>query len=225
MCKMCVKCMEGSCFSSPAVSYDPHCVYIGTLAGSFLCVDALSGKIKWFKRFEKPIFSSPFIQDDKVFVVTVNGCLKCLSHYGDEVWELRTDVPIFSTPVGITSKIAPIASGVFLASHGHKVVRVSSEGKCVWSTTVDGPAYATPCFVSGDYDLSRIGISTPQLVATSNICIVVVTTKGTMYFLAGNDGSILNTFSVPGEVFSSPTIVGGNIVLGSRNNYLYCFKL
>ena len=224
-CRMCVKCKEGSCFSSPAISFDPHHVYIGTLAGCFLCLDADTGEIRWFKRLGKPIFSSPFVQKDNVFVVTVNGCVKCLSHCGEEVWELRTDVPIFSTPVGIASQITSMAGDVFLASHGHKIFRVSSEGKCEWSATVDGPVYATPCFVSLNHDSTQEEISTSQHICSSSASIVVVTTKGTVYFLAANDGRILNTFSLPGEVFSSPVIVGRTIVVGCRNDYLYCFKL
>jgi acyl-CoA synthetase len=203
------------------MSYDPHYVYIGTLAGCFLCVDAVSGQIKWFKRLEKPIFSTPFIRGDSVFVATVNGCLKCLNHSGEELWELRTDVPVFSSPVGITSQKISIAGDVFLASHGHKVYCVSSDGKYKWSTSVDGPVYATPCFIS----LTKQETSTPLPLHSDSVYIVVATTKGTMYFLAASDGMILKTLVLPGEVFSSPVTVGRDIVLGCRNDYLYCVKL
>lgn len=227
VCKICVKCMGGSCFSSPTISYDPHNVYIGTLAGCFLCVDAVSGEIKWRKRLRKPIFSSSFIQSGNVFVATVNGCLKCLSLSGEEVWELHVNDHVFSSPVGITSRMASIDGDIILASHSNIVYRVSSDGKCRWSTKVDGPVYATPCFIAYTYscDSAAWETSAKQPTESSRVCTIIATTRGTIYLLASSSGTILKTFSLAGEVFSSPVVVGRDIVIGCRNNYLYCVTL
>ena len=224
VCKVRVKCEEGSCFSSPTISYDPHNVYIATLAGCFLCLDATSGEIKWCKRLRKPIFSSPFTQGDNVFVATVNGCFKCFSLSGEDVWELRVNDQVFSSPVGITSRTAPKDDEIILASHSNIVYSVSSDGKCRWSTKVDGPVYATPCFISCtySYDSTTSESPTQQCSGSSSVSVVIATTTGTIYLLESRSGKILKTFSLPGEVFSSPVIVGRDIVIGCRNNYLYC---
>ena len=227
VCKICVKCKEGSCFSSPTISYDPHNVYIGTLAGCFLCVDAVSGEIKWCKRLGKPIFSSPFTQGDNVFVAMVNGCLKCLSLCGEEVWELLVNDQVFSSPVGITSRMASIDGDIILASHSNIVYRVSSDGKCRWSTKVDGTVYATPCFFACTYsnDSAEWETSTERPSESGKVCVVIATTRGTIYLLGCSNGKIMKTFSLPGEVFSSPVVVFRDIVIGCRNNYLYCVTL
>ncbi|XP_028400135.1 beta-alanine-activating enzyme-like isoform X2 [Dendronephthya gigantea] len=226
-CHMRVNCREGSCFSSPVISYHPHHVYVGTLAGYFLCIDAVSGDIKWLKRFKKPIFSSLLIQENKIFVATVNGCLRCLNHDGVDVWEFNIDASIFSSPLG--SRRQEIDSvnhdDVIFASHGQKVYCISSEGKRKWSTSVDGPVYATPCFTFYNYDSILQKSSSPAACVHHNNCVIVVTTKGTVYLMAASDGRIFNTFTLPGEIFSSPVIVGRDIVIGCRNDYLYCLKV
>lgn len=222
VCKMRVHCKKGSCFSSPAISYDPHCVYVGTLAGYFLCIDAFSGDVKWFKRFRKPIFATPFVHRQHVFVATVNGRLKCLSHFGEEIWEFRTDDHVFSSPVGVTSQNT-IGGDVVLSSHGCKIYRVTSDGKLRWSTLLNGPVYATPCFIFWNYDLPKhVSFSPEPLDPANSACVLVVTTKGTMYLLDACDGRIVKTFFLLGEVFSSPIVFGNHIVVGCRDDYLCC---
>ena len=220
-CHMRVNCREGSCFSSPAISYDPHHVYVGTLAGYFLCIDAVSGDVKWLKRFKKPIFSSPLIQGNKIFVATVNGCLRCLNHCGDDFWEFTTHGSIFSSPLGNCRH----GDDVILASHAQKVYCISSEGKRKWSTLVDGPVYATPCFAFYNYVSTIQKSSSPAHCVHYNNCVIIVTTKGTIYLLAVGDGRVLKMFTLPGEIFSSPVTVGDDIVIGCRNDYLYCLKV
>ena len=227
VCQISVECKEGSCFSSPAISYEPHYVYIGTLAGFFLCINAVSGEIQWFKQFGKPIFSSPSIVSGNIFIATVNGCLKCLNHAGDEIWELHTDDPLFSSPVGVALHEASIDCDVIVASHGRKVYRVSSGGKCEWSTSVDGAVYATPCLISCAYGskLTQQGTFSLQPTTSDSVFILIATTKGTIYLLGASDGRILKKIFLPGEIFSSPVIVGQDFVVGCRNDFLYFIKI
>lgn len=223
-CTVRVHCLEGSCFSSPSICYRAHQIYIGTLAGRFLAVDAVTGEIRWSKKFDKPIFSSPLAQGGHVYLATVDGSLKCFDHRGDSLWEFLAVGSIFSSPVSYLADKTPSGSEIVLTTHDHRVYCISRDGRCKWSLLVDGPVYSTPCIASCSV-LKAVGVAKGDGVPCFSFVIVVITTNGTLYLLDTADGRVLKTFSFPGEVFSSPVVVGGHVVIGCRNDYLYCVEL
>lgn len=224
LCKAQVNCFEGSCFSSPSLCYRPHQVYIATLAGRFLAVNAVTGVELWCRKLQKPIFASPLVKGDNVYLATVDGSLKCFDHHGNSLWQFLATGSIFSSPVSLSDGTS--TGEIVVASHDHHIYCVSADGTCKWSLQLDGPVYSTP-FVMSHTDGSSKAAEIPTLPASSWCCqvIFVITTKGTLYVLDGTEGLVLNTFSFPGEVFSSPVVVDRQLVVGCRNNYLYCVEL
>ncbi|KAK7495282.1 hypothetical protein BaRGS_00013464 [Batillaria attramentaria] len=58
-----------------------------------------SGETVWRKDLKKPVFSSPVVDDDQVYVGCVDGGLYCLNiQTGDQKWVFWTEGPIFSSP-------------------------------------------------------------------------------------------------------------------------------
>lgn len=51
------------------------------------------------------------------------------------------------------------------------------------------------------------------------------TVNGNVFIVDVATGRILTTTKLPGEIFSSPLIIGDRIVVGCRDNNVYCLKL
>ena len=55
--------------------------------------------------------------------------------------------------------------------------------------------------------------------------VFVFSTVGTLYILELHSGVLLGSYSLPGEVFSSPVVVDKQIIVGCRNDYLYSLEM
>lgn len=82
-----------------------------------------------------------------------------------------------------------------------------------WSIKLDSPIGACP-FIGN--------LNSPK--GTLSICCCC-TTNGSIFILDIATGKILASTKLPGEIFSSPLIVGNQIVVGCRDNNVYCLKL
>ena len=51
------------------------------------------------------------------------------------------------------------------------------------------------------------------------------TVNGSVFIVDVCTGRILSTTKLPGEIFSSPLIFGNRIVIGCRDNNVYCLKI
>ena len=51
------------------------------------------------------------------------------------------------------------------------------------------------------------------------------TVNGNVFILDMTTGRTLTTIKLPGEIFSSPLIIGDQIVIGCRDNNVYCLKI
>ena len=51
------------------------------------------------------------------------------------------------------------------------------------------------------------------------------TVNGNLFILDLATGRTLTTMKLPGEIFSSPLIIGDRIVIGCRDNNVYCLKV
>lgn len=72
---------------------------------------------------------------------------------------------------------------------------------------VDSQVYGTPStFPHRDFELT-----------------IFASTKGTLY-IANNEGQVICSEKLSGEVFSSPIYFNEYLILGCRDNYVYCFK-
>ena len=58
-----------------------------------------------------------------------------------------------------------------------------------------------------------------------NSMVVCASTKGRIEILSSHTGKLCGQITLPGEVFSSPVLYGNKLVIGCRNNFLYCYDL
>ncbi|XP_034267278.1 beta-alanine-activating enzyme isoform X2 [Pantherophis guttatus] len=194
--------------SSPALDPSTGLVFIGSHDQHIYALDIyVMGKTVWKTICGKPIFSSPHCDKDYVYVGCVDGNFYCFSHFGEKVWTFSSSGPIFSSPC-----VSPFSRDIFFGSHDRFIYCCNREGIVLWKFETTSTVYATPfVFCSPKLD------SRTFLVATS--------TDGRIWILNAKTGVAEGRGQLPGEVFSSPIAWGSTIVVGCRNNYLYCLDL
>ncbi|TSN30201.1 Acyl-CoA synthetase family member 4 [Bagarius yarrelli] len=204
--------------SSPAVDLQTGLVIVGSHDGHVYALEPLeSGTVLWTYSTDTPFFSSPSCCDYCVCVGSVNGHITALSHDGNMLWDFLTDGPVFSSPClsspPSTQSMSPSCPAVFCGSHDSFVYCISSaNGSLLWRFQTTGKVYSSP-FV---FDGSPWGIRT---------LVAIASTDGTLWVLNGEQGTLEASFSLPGELFSSPVVWGHAIVVGCRNDYLYCLEI
>lgn len=108
-----------------------------------------------------------------------------------------------------TAALPPNEDYVIFGCHDSAVYCVNTKGESVWKFNSDSPVYATPFVFQWKQD-----------------CFVAVaTTAGTIYVLSQSKGDIKYTLRCPGEIFSSPVVSNGILVVGCRDNFVYCYNL
>lgn len=219
-------CGGGAVFSSPCIHSSPRQLYCGTLGGNLHCLNPDSGKLLWTYSSTFPFFSSPHCSDSSVFIGSVNGHIIGISHSGDTLWDFSTKGPIFSSPcisslTFVTNQTIPTTPSrstspshtVTCGSHdGHVYCLNGNNGSLLWQFQTSGKVFSTPFVFDG----------TPWGLRT---LAAVCSTDGKMWVLDGETGTLKATLSLPGELFSSPVVWGRNLVVGCRNDYVYCLEL
>ncbi|XP_053462035.1 beta-alanine-activating enzyme isoform X2 [Nycticebus coucang] len=207
--KTCVwklKC-GGTVFSSPCLSLNPHHLYCATLGGLLLAVNPATGNIIWKHSCGKPLFSSPQCCLQYICIGCVDGNLLCFTHLGEQVWRFSTGGPIFSSPCVSASE-----QDIFFGSHDCFIYCCDKKGHLQWKFETTSQVYATP-FVFYNQDHSN------------EILLAAASTDGKLWILDSQSGQLQSVYELPGEVFSSPVVWESMLIIGCRNNYIYCLDL
>lgn len=102
---------------------------------------------------------------------------------------------------------------IFCGSHDCSVYSINPvNGSLLWRFQTTGKVYSSPFVFAG----------TPWGVRTM---VVVASTDGALWVLDGERGTLKASMVLPGELFSSPIMWGHTIVVGCRNDYVYCLEL
>ncbi|XP_062963788.1 beta-alanine-activating enzyme isoform X2 [Cynocephalus volans] len=197
----------GSVFSSPCLSLIPHHLYLATLGGLLLAVNPVPGSRVWQHSCGKPLFSSPCCCLQYVCIGCVDGNLLCFTHSGEQVWQFSTSGPIFSSPCTSASK-----QEIFFGSHDCFIYCCNMEGHLQWKFETTSRVYATP------FAFHNHSHSNEMLLAAAS-------TDGKLWILESQSGQLQSVFELPGEVFSSPVVWESMLIIGCRNNYVYCVDL
>ena len=158
--------------------------------------------------------------------------------------QLETEQPVFSscsvahlccrnTMPTPTSRCIPNDSSVlvFCGSHDSYVYCWNGrQGEQLWRTRLNSEVYSTP-FAFNLYQTTTPRVMDTQTAENIELsgavgcpCVCVCTTSGHVYLLGVHTGDVLSVLRLPGEVFSSPTVVDNHILVGCRNNRIYCLE-
>nr|XP_044986196.1 beta-alanine-activating enzyme [Jaculus jaculus] len=197
----------GAVFSSPCLSLVPHHLYCATLGGLLLALNPATGNTVWKHACGKPLFSSPRCCQQYVCIGCVDGSLLCFSHLGEQVWQFTAGGPIFSSPC-----ISALEQELFFGSHDCFIYCCSMEGRLRWKFETTARVYATP------FAFRRHSGRSEALLAAAS-------TDGKLWILESQSGQLRSVYELPGEVFSSPVVWESMVIIGCRNNYVYCLDL
>ena len=231
-CVCAVHCGGGSCFSSPCISHEPHLVFIATLTGRVVAVDADEHTVLWSQQCPKPVFASPLLIPCGVVCACVDGLVYCFDFQGRAMWRFETGAPVFCSPAYTrTEWDSDIPGYIVFGSHDKCVYCLSVDGKMQWSFTADGQVYSSP-FVTqlnfkrqtGCHSTCHVTCKTRH-TSHAKMAVFVLSTVGTLFILELKSGILLGSYSLPREVFSSPVVSDQRVLLGCRNNYIYSLKL
>lgn len=133
----------------------------------------------------------------------------CIVSISMQMWEFLTNGPVFSSPC-----VTPDLQQVLCGSHDGSLYCLNcADGSLAWSFRTTGKVFSSPCVFDGSA-LGRWGT-----------LVGLASTDGTVWVLDGRDGRLLASSTLTGELFSSPVVWGRSLVLGCRNDFVYCLNL
>lgn len=217
--------------SSPVVVGDR--LYVATQEGHVSAFTTATGDEVWHYRNDNLLFGSPSVAEGVVVIGDEAGIVTGLDiGTGREVWQQPLDGEIFATPA--------IADGVvYVATTAPSLVALDVQtGEERWRRGVGGessPALAGDSVYLGgddqslralDRETGEIRWSSPlgyaiRSSATVTDEAVLIGSGPTLNAIDPRDGSILWTHVTGGEVTADLAAVGGMVVVGSHDGYIY----
>lgn len=86
------------------------------------------------------------------------------------------------------------------------------KGHLQWKFETTSRVYATP------FAFHNCNGSNEMLLAAAS-------TDGKLWILESQSGQLQSVYELPGEVFSSPVVLESMLIIGCRDNYVYCLDL
>jgi outer membrane protein assembly factor BamB len=224
-------------------------IYAATGYAQVLAFDAKSGNKLWQRAVNAPVRTSPTAADERLFALTTEGQLYCLSGSdGAELWTFRG----MSSPAALLFNASPAVDGSIVVapySSGDLVAIRVSDGQAVWSESLSRTRTASSLAAMSDAARPAIYNGTVfavghagRMVATvqkngervwsltvpgiqtpwvAGDTVFVVDTGGQLMAITRADGKILWTTKLTGaKTWSGPVLAGGHLWLASEKGQL-----
>ena len=224
-------------------------VYAGTGFGQVVALDARSGKKLWEKTVGAPVRSSPTAVGERVFVLTTEGAVFCLSGAdGSELWNFRGNAERAS----ILSNASPAVEGEVVVvpfPSGDIVALRITDGKALWSDSLARTRTASSLTAMSDaarpaidggtvFAVGHAGrmiavsyktgerlwsLTVPSIQApyVAGDSVFVVDTGGQLMAITRREGKIQWTARLPGSAtWSGPVLAGNRLWLVSSKGQL-----
>lgn len=205
-------------FSSPCVLQKLRSVIAADQGGVVYCFAASptiprSISLLWSVTLPgaPPVFASiAFSEKEALLIVpAVDGSVYALSAKdGGLAWSWHCSAPIYSSPA-----INDVTGLACFGSHDRNIYCLNTTDGTEWGKFNAGSqVYSAPSW------LRFGGDPTPYVAAcTTSGCIKLIR--------AGSDFTESVSVELPGEVFSSPVVASAALIVGCRDDYLYCFDI
>lgn len=183
-------------------------LFVATLDGVCALVEPLTGKSLWETKLQSPVFSTPKIFGNKLIVAEVLGIVHCIDYCnGDIQCSYKANGNIYSSIESIGENL--ICFGCYDKSvYCLSVDIVASLFKLLWKVAAPAQIFSAP----------------RSFMFDSRNLVLVCTTNGFVCVLNAN-GTFVKQFRINGEIFSTPSVIDSKVIVGSRNNLLYCFEI
>ncbi|KAL5724700.1 hypothetical protein ACHQM5_007926 [Ranunculus cassubicifolius] len=214
----------GSVYGSPSIDIVHSRLYVASTLGrvTALSLQASPFCCIWVYDVGAPVFGSLINSPNgNVICCSVDGYVTMLSLSGSVVWKVVTGGPIFAG--ASLSYVLP--SQVLVCSRNGIIYSFELEnGELAWEYDVGDPITSS-AYVDENMEL----ISDSSKPSDRLVC--VCGSSGGVSILRLNfdgDAPIVREFGkmeLPGEIFSSPVMIGGRVFVGCRDDFLYCFQV
>ena len=169
-------------------------------------------------------FASPALADDAVLLGGVDGRLRALSGASGEIlWEIDLGGAIFATPCIAATLGADEGSHCFATCQTGRLHCIrAADGQPRWSTApAKFEGHASPAVESAIAHAGRAG---PRL-GSSLVCAAA--TDGSIHLFRSSDGLpvLASPLKLPAPIFSSPVLCARRVVVGCRDDALYCIHI
>ncbi|XP_076620324.1 aminoadipate-semialdehyde dehydrogenase [Colletes latitarsis] len=208
-----VKSSTGSVSASGCLHSLSNSVLFGTLDGSCLALEQLSGKVLWKHKLSDPIFVAPVtLSTGLVLFCSVTGTLSCFDiEVNIEMWKYKINGNVFSYIVKQFDELT-----------GCENIILSSQNKKVYYLQSLDSNFRTEPTLKHVLDLHSPIFATPW--CEDNI-LFITCTDGTLYIHNFTTNRLIKVGKLPNEVFSSPVVNNDIAVVGCRDNNVYVLKL
>jgi eukaryotic-like serine/threonine-protein kinase len=156
--------------------------------------------LKWKKRFQGAITSSPVLYEGRVYFGCRDGGLYCLdAGTGEQVWK-------FAAGAGIGASPAVSDGRVFIGGYNGSFWCIdASSGQKVWEFKVGAKLVSSASVASGN--------------------VLFGSYDRNLYCVSAKDGKRRWTYEAAGVVWSSPSVEKGRVFFGSVDGTFYCLSL
>ncbi len=170
-------------------------VYFGTEGGEMLCLD-FRGQVKWRFKAKRAITSSPWVQDNVVFVNSLDGFLYAVdAKSGWMLWRFRMEKPSIVSP-----SVADTL--VFTGSaDGHVYAVDTRSAKEIWRFKTNHQVNSSPVIYKD--------------------ALYVGSIDNYLYCLEYRTGRLRWKFETKGPIAGTPTVFDDIVYVGSNDHFVY----
>ncbi|PIA58756.1 hypothetical protein AQUCO_00500595v1 [Aquilegia coerulea] len=218
----------GSIYGSPSINTVHNMLYVASTTGrvTAILIEASPFRCMWIHELGVPVFgtlvSSP---NGNVICCSVDGHVTVLSISGSVIWKAITGGPIF----GGACLSNALPSQVLVCSRNGSIYSFDLEkGDLLWEFNI-----ADPITSSAYVDENMQLISDPSHPSDSSGSLHVLRVNSGVQSKTKQAAKDAVSFTVqefakmelPGDIFSSPVMIGGQIYIGCRDDFVYCIKV
>ena len=153
----------------------------------------------------------------RVFSGSHDKCVYCWSgRDGEQVWKTALDSEVYSTPIACNLLLQTASESISQEKMDTELeapADITKSSKLLHSSDTTSPPNWSPT----ECDVTSAASSTLP-------CVCACSTSGHVYLLDAQKGDILGSMRLPGEVFSSPAVVENLILVGCRDDNVYCIE-